>query len=220
VAHYDSVPTAPGAADDASGVAALLETARALRFGPLPRNDDYTRGFLGERPRAQQAAAYFPQMGSRPALEAPAPPFAVRPPALRLLADDIDGDRRTVRLRLRSVRGAAVISLLVHTVVGNLTASVDGHELGARDTTLLDETTVRWSFDFHAPPSAGIDVTLDFAAGPPVRLRAVDLTYGLPAGAAGRYPARPAGMLPGRIGDATLAETVLWLPRTTVAAKR
>ncbi|MDI1484091.1 M20/M25/M40 family metallo-hydrolase [Polyangium sp. y55x31] len=39
VAHYDSVPNAPGAADDASGVAVLLETARALREGPALRND-------------------------------------------------------------------------------------------------------------------------------------------------------------------------------------
>ncbi|MHB8055927.1 MAG: M20/M25/M40 family metallo-hydrolase, partial [Candidatus Aminicenantales bacterium] len=32
--HYDSVAAAPGAADDGSGVAALLETARALKAGP------------------------------------------------------------------------------------------------------------------------------------------------------------------------------------------
>ena len=34
VAHYDSVPAGPGAADDGSGVASLLETARALRAEP------------------------------------------------------------------------------------------------------------------------------------------------------------------------------------------
>lgn len=38
-AHYDSVPTGPGASDDASGVAALLETARVLRQGPPLSND-------------------------------------------------------------------------------------------------------------------------------------------------------------------------------------
>lgn len=38
-AHYDSVPAAPGAADDGSGVAALLEAARALKAGPPLRND-------------------------------------------------------------------------------------------------------------------------------------------------------------------------------------
>jgi hypothetical protein len=38
-AHYDSVPTAPGATDDAAGVAAVLETLRALVAGPPPERD-------------------------------------------------------------------------------------------------------------------------------------------------------------------------------------
>jgi Zn-dependent M28 family amino/carboxypeptidase len=38
-AHYDSVPNSPGAADDAAGVATLLETARALAAdAPLPND--------------------------------------------------------------------------------------------------------------------------------------------------------------------------------------
>ena len=39
VAHYDSVPTGPGASDDGAGVATMLETARALKAGPSPTND-------------------------------------------------------------------------------------------------------------------------------------------------------------------------------------
>ncbi len=39
VAHYDSVPTGPGAADNGSSVAALLETARALKEGDPLKND-------------------------------------------------------------------------------------------------------------------------------------------------------------------------------------
>src|SRR5215207_9400063 len=39
VAHYDSVPRGPGAADDGAGVAAILEMARAITSGPPPRND-------------------------------------------------------------------------------------------------------------------------------------------------------------------------------------
>lgn len=38
-AHYDSVPTGPGAGDDAAAVAALIEVARALRQGPPLVND-------------------------------------------------------------------------------------------------------------------------------------------------------------------------------------
>ncbi|MCR8842479.1 M28 family peptidase [Paenibacillus sp. SC116] len=38
-AHYDSVDTAPGANDNGAAVAALLETARALKSGPQLKND-------------------------------------------------------------------------------------------------------------------------------------------------------------------------------------
>lgn len=55
-AHYDSVATAPGAADDGSGVAAMLETARALQaFGPLKNDlillmtDGEENGMLGAK---------------------------------------------------------------------------------------------------------------------------------------------------------------------------
>jgi hypothetical protein len=39
MAHYDSVPGGPGAADDTTGVAAILEVARILKAAPPPRND-------------------------------------------------------------------------------------------------------------------------------------------------------------------------------------
>ena len=39
MAHYDSVPFAPGAGDDAAGTAALLETARLLAAGAKPERD-------------------------------------------------------------------------------------------------------------------------------------------------------------------------------------
>jgi len=195
-------------------------TSVAYRQGPdgkatwesMERADDYTRGFLGEYPSGQLVPEYYPRFGSQAISNAAAPVYGLRAPAVKVLSDVTEGDRRTVVVRLRSRRDAAVLSLLVHTVVGSLSASVDGMELGGRDTTLLDASNVRWSFDFYAPPPEGVVVTLDFAAGPGVRLRAVDFTYGLPAGAAGSYPARPAGMLPGRLGDGTLAEALVSLP--------
>jgi Peptidase family M28 len=56
MAHYDSVSTAPGASDDGAGVAAMLETVRALTVGPPPENDviflftdGEERGLLGAR---------------------------------------------------------------------------------------------------------------------------------------------------------------------------
>lgn len=39
VAHYDAAQVSYGANDDGAGVSTLLETARALKTGPAPRND-------------------------------------------------------------------------------------------------------------------------------------------------------------------------------------
>ncbi|HEX8355699.1 MAG TPA: M20/M25/M40 family metallo-hydrolase [Pyrinomonadaceae bacterium] len=71
-AHYDSVPNSPGAADDGAGVAALLETARALKTGPPLKNDVIflftdgeepgllgARAFVDEHPWAKDVAAVF-----------------------------------------------------------------------------------------------------------------------------------------------------------------
>jgi hypothetical protein len=56
MAHTDSVPTGPGAADDGAGVAAVLETVRALKAaGPLKRDvmvlltDGEERGLYGAK---------------------------------------------------------------------------------------------------------------------------------------------------------------------------
>ena len=39
VAHYDSVPAGPGAADNAASVAAVLEVLNLIKHRPVPRND-------------------------------------------------------------------------------------------------------------------------------------------------------------------------------------
>ncbi|CAL9628772.1 hypothetical protein SUDANB15_06005 [Streptomyces sp. enrichment culture] len=68
VAHYDSVFTGPGATDDGMGVAALLETARALTSAPAPRNtveflltDGEEPGSLGAKAFTDSAAAGDPR---------------------------------------------------------------------------------------------------------------------------------------------------------------
>jgi hypothetical protein len=59
-AHYDSVRTSPGADDDASGTAAMLELAQALADTPLPATVWFTGftmeedGLIGSRAMAQE----------------------------------------------------------------------------------------------------------------------------------------------------------------------
>lgn len=195
-----------------------VDESGAAHWQTVDRIDRWTGQFLREDLRHPFQGAYFPQMGVRPTIVGAAPQVRLAAPVIEVLRDTTTGDRRTVRLRLRSPRGAQVVSLLVHSVVGGLTASVDGLPLQGWDTTILDGTTVRWWFDYYAPPPGGALVTLRFAAGPAVLLRAVDFSYGIPPQLAGQYDGRPPGMLPGRIGDGTLVESTLRLPPMTAPA--
>lgn len=70
LAHYDSQPHAPGAGDDGAGVAAMLETMRALRAGPpLPHDviwlfsDGEEAGLLGARAYARDTARLRREVG-------------------------------------------------------------------------------------------------------------------------------------------------------------
>jgi len=61
MAHYDSVPSGPGAADDASGVAALMETARILADAPPPVHDVVFLVTDGEEAGLLGAQGFFRQ---------------------------------------------------------------------------------------------------------------------------------------------------------------
>ncbi|MCL4539279.1 MAG: M20/M25/M40 family metallo-hydrolase, partial [Bacteroidetes bacterium] len=57
MAHYDSAPASPGASDDGSGVATILETLRALKASHPLKNDVMTVFTDGEEPGMMGAQA-------------------------------------------------------------------------------------------------------------------------------------------------------------------
>jgi hypothetical protein len=59
MAHYDSVPGSPGAADDATGVAAVLETVRAIKAGGVAQRDIIVLITDGEEAGLLGARAFF-----------------------------------------------------------------------------------------------------------------------------------------------------------------
>ncbi len=64
-AHYDSVPGSPGANDNASGVAALLELGRALRQGSFERSIHLVAFVNEEQPFARTTAMGSAQYAGR-----------------------------------------------------------------------------------------------------------------------------------------------------------
>ncbi|MGE5828335.1 MAG: M20/M25/M40 family metallo-hydrolase, partial [Micromonosporaceae bacterium] len=98
---------------------------------------------------------------------------------------------RTLRLRLRSVRGAPVISVrLAADAPALASATVDGVSLPVRPAAAVGGWG--WGFVINAVPPDGVEVRLQFATTAPVRVRVVDEADGL-AGLPGFSP-RPPGL--------------------------
>jgi hypothetical protein len=145
-AHYDSVPNSAGAADDAAGVAALLETARALRAGPPLRNDVVVlftdgeeldllgaRAFVGEHPWANDVGLVlnFEARGTRGAV---------------LMFETSAGNGRLVDGLARAVSAPVAYSFLV---------DIYRHMPNGTDFTVLRETAAGGlNFAFAENPSA------------------------------------------------------------------
>ncbi|GAA3035519.1 M20/M25/M40 family metallo-hydrolase [Streptosporangium longisporum] len=123
----------------------------------------------------------FPEVWETPELIAPAKAAPLPAPSLKVIEDTTGAGVRTVRVLIRSERGAALIGLRVAgdtakprslTVAGRTVPEGSSRDLGA-------------GFVFHAPGSQGVEASLTFAAGKgPIRLRVTDVSS-LPGDMAG-----------------------------------
>ncbi|EYF02595.1 M20/M25/M40 family metallo-hydrolase [Chondromyces apiculatus] len=158
-----------------SGWSARFLPADAPR-APLPAF------FADEGVTVRQAQASTPAPSLVKALEAP---------TLVAEKDERHGDRRTLRFRLRSPRGAPWAYVFVEGDTRVLAAYVEGHEVDPAVVTEPLWPGGRWGFRHVGLESDGLAFMLDVpASAAPLRLRVVDQSFALPPG----VPARPAEM--------------------------
>jgi hypothetical protein len=133
-------------------------------------------------------------------LTGPAPVAALAAPELTVVSSEPSGDTRTIRLRLRSPRGAPV--LWFHLADASsadkdaaprlVRATIDGREAPVDVADPVPGGTWGWGFSFHNLPADGIEVVLSFDGTQPVRAKLIDQTDGM-SGISG-YTPPPADM--------------------------
>jgi hypothetical protein len=168
---------------------ATTQRARWLSSDALP--DEWTEQFFGKKPERGPLADPFP-LGRRVYLQAPAPVATFQAPEAQVLEDVTANGTRHLRLHLVSSRGAERISVQVSAEV--LSAAVNGKDLPA-DTTARDAQK-SWSLFYLALPKDGIELVLETRSTPPLSMRVVDESYGLPLLDSATTTARPAHMMP------------------------
>ena len=168
------------------------DAGHALYVSTDAAPDEWTSRFVGREPRRQALADFFP-WSRQQAWAGDAPPAALGAPAVELLEERLDGETRSVRLRIASTRGAPM--LLAHT---DSATEVRRARVGGR-TVVEYARGLRLSY--AAPPPEGVEVVLELDARSPLRLVVQDVSYELPAAP------RPAHMMPApswRTSDTTI----------------
>jgi hypothetical protein len=182
--------------------------------------DQFTQRFLSPHPGQSFNVEYFPLVGQLYCRDAPAPYLKLPAPAVTVVADEVKGARRTLRLHVESRRGAPLVSVLVTTVVGPLDAWLGGQPVRGEDTRALDGTPVRWGLDYVGLPRRGIDMTFTCDAARDFGLKIIDYSYGLPAELSSLGLQRPPGvMAAGEIGDGTMVARTFDLGSGPAAAR-
>jgi len=175
-------------------------------------DEPWAEGLTGADADHAHLAEHFPVLslipleaatGTAPAVELPAPEVTV-------LSDTVEGDTRTLRLRVTSQRGANELALLLATPGG------------LRSTTLYGETI---TYDVPLPevmlngaavPPEGLELTITVQAGQPLTVQVADVTPGLPTLAGQPVSPRPASVTGVAGGftpdDATVVQSRVMLP--------
>jgi hypothetical protein len=148
---------------------------------PQPWTAQYVSG------KAHAVTDTLPAFGPLPLVTGPAPAATLPAPVVTVEDDTTTGGQRTLRLRVTPQRPVRLLTL--HTASTVVSATVQG-------VKLPPGTPIGggWPFGFvfHAPPTAGVEVTLTVRGTAPVKLLAMDGSDGL-AALPGFHP-RPAGV--------------------------
>ncbi len=168
------------------------------------RLDSWNRQFFGNARKQVPVPEIFGAKSS-PFWAASAPRLeALQAPSIELLQDAVEGAQRTVRVRLKSLRQAPSMMMvlegapLIRAMVGPMEVS------GPQKET--------WRFTAHGMGAAGVELELTLAPGKPFELRVFDETAGLPETG---FPPRPADFMAtpnGSNGDTTRAVRSLAFP--------
>jgi hypothetical protein len=158
--------------------------------------DEWTARFLSDAPQRRPLPAFFSATAGNNYLQAPAPVAPLAAPNAELLDDSTVGGVRTVRMHLTSPRGASVLTLFLDSKVEVLRAAVNGKLIEPSDTPALKSFKDTWALRYYAVPPEGIDLTADLRTSEPLKLRLVDMSYGLPRLEGAPATDRPAGMIP------------------------
>lgn len=163
-------------------------------------SDEWTARFLSHTSPAGPLEEFFPG-STRPYLKTPAPIADLLAPDLKVLADSLQGDVRTLRLRLTSPRQGPLISVYAEPGMEIRKVAIDGKQDSVGPAA---DAKNPWVIRYYALPTEGIELVFETKPSQLLNLVVVDQSYGLPPLQEVTAKARPENVMP---SSSTSSET-------------
>jgi len=140
--------------------------------------DPWTAGFLTAKPSTGSLTEYRPDLNAN-YLQSPAPVGSWSVPTVDLVREQTNAEGRTLCLRLRSARGAAVVGIYMDSrVIKSVT--IEGQSFPASNRPSSGRKSEVSAIEYYNAPARGIEVTIRAASGVPISGTVIDRSYGLP----------------------------------------
>ena len=167
------------------------DTGKAVWASSDRKPDVWTKQFFSADAFRAPLTDVFSKGSSRPFLQVAAIPQQLPAPHIELLSDATQDGVRALRMRATSARQANGIAIYLDSQAEVLESSVNGKRVvpPGRDRD-------QWDLHYYAVPKEGIEITLQVKSAEPIRLRAVDQTYGIPEAMNKMLEARPVSTIP------------------------
>jgi hypothetical protein len=164
-----------------------------LSFDKQP--DAFTGQFFPPGTSKGKVANYVPNMlGSF--LNAQAPVAALAAPNVQVVSDEVSEGRRKVRLHLSSSRQAQIVAIYAEKGTEILSASIKDRHIANERAQQQAGAVGEWSLQYYAFDPEGMDLTVEVKPQAPLRLKALDISYGLPSLPNFVVKPRPADIMP------------------------
>jgi hypothetical protein len=183
------------------------DTGQAVWASTDARPDAWSSQYLSRAPQRGTLDALFPGL-PRPFLKQTAPVAELPAPAVKVLGDETKDGVRTLRLRIASPRGAALLSVYADPSATFERVVVGGRQVVSATPAPANAAARKdpWVLRYYDVPVEGVELVLDLKSDAPLKLRVVDQSYGLPQGLVPEAGPRPVGVMPATspFTDATL----------------
>ena len=171
------------------------DTKQAMWVSTDQKPDEWTTQFFSGDAEKGTLVEFFPLSG-RSFLKGQAPVASLAAPAVDLIDDSTSNGIRVLRMRIKSVRQAPIISIQADANTEVLEAGINGKRVERAETMPQAKNRNPWMLYYFALPTEGIELDLQVKPAQPISLRVIDQSYGLPEIPALVFKKRPDYMMP------------------------